>query len=233
MGLTVLLIVVVLVTVGVSVASRSVSELKTTRLEEESTRSLNIAESGLEKILDKVGTVYMPGPETSQTVGSQTFKYTIVSENVITNMTLTSGHALEVMLNNNGSVPNLIVTWPSTCPNAAAIEITLIKNDGTISNRYGYDPCSRGNNFTQDSDGNVNVTTTAADVMARIKAFYATTTVSVSGDGAGLPSQVYIVSTNAPVGADNTTRAVQVKKIAGSLPSIFDYVLFSGTNIVK
>jgi len=50
-GLVVLLVTVVLLTVGVSVASRSVTELQLSRQEQESTRALNLAESGIENLL--------------------------------------------------------------------------------------------------------------------------------------------------------------------------------------
>jgi hypothetical protein len=53
--------------------------------------------------------------------------------------------------------------------------------------------------------------------------------VSVSGS---LPVQNYIVKSNASLD-DGTTRAVQVTQRVGSLPSIFDYALFSGDTIIK
>jgi Tfp pilus assembly protein PilX len=51
MGLVVLLILVVMSTVGVSVATRSVSELRLSRQEQESTKALNAAEAGIEEAL--------------------------------------------------------------------------------------------------------------------------------------------------------------------------------------
>ena len=53
-GMTVLLIMVVMVTIAVAVASRSVTNLNLTRLEQESTRSLDLAESGIDEILNSI-----------------------------------------------------------------------------------------------------------------------------------------------------------------------------------
>src|SRR4030067_2847347 len=53
-GMTVLLIMVVMVTIAVAVASRSVTNLNLTRLEQESTRSLDLAESGIDEILNLI-----------------------------------------------------------------------------------------------------------------------------------------------------------------------------------
>ena len=186
----------------------------------------------------------------SVTINGQTVGLTASSEYEV-NETLYSGHVVDVVLegqqDGGGSVVlgttlrNITISWTdSGCVDEAAIEVTVIKENGN-TRRITADACSRVpvNNFdlpteNPDRETVVNVNDTGGDdKLVRIKGFYAQTIVNVVGDEDGLPAQTTIVTAKAPVGADNTTRAVSVNKVPGSLPSIFDYVVFSGTTLVK
>jgi hypothetical protein len=147
------------------------------------------------------------------------------------------------------------VRWPVTgnCPDNAAVEVAIIKNNGNVRrSAYRVGNCrGEASDFTTltlsgstISTPNIGIvtglkTTPTNDRMARIKVLFVNATypnglpVSVSSGGGGdLPTQVYEVKSSAQA-ADGTTRVVTANSLANSLPSIFDYVLFSGDTIVK
>ncbi len=236
-GIIVLLIMVVMTTVGVSVASRSVSELKLSRQEEQSTRALDLAEGGAEKIIADIGTYSGVG---TVTVGSESVNYNVTAKNEITDMTVFEGHTIQVDLGNVAT--DLQVTWDNTgsCDDNPAIVVALISDAANVRRLfYGPEDCSsvRSDGSTNVAlDGSTNTYTTgsiplATERMARIKVLYGPANVSVTG--ADLPPQVDVVNTSFTNPNDGTTRAVQVNRLAGSLPSIFDYVLFSGGDLTK
>ena len=251
-GLIILLIMVVLLTLGVSMASRSVTGLKISRQEAESTRSLNLAEAGIETILADINTFTAGTGEGFITIKKpDDVNYKVTSANTLENIQVAQGHTLEVMLDDGlpgGSKPGpndeLIIEWElaggSCVTNDPAIEVTIINDQGPgyEVEREAVDTCAgrRGNNEfdppTGDPLAQQTVELDVKDVVARIKVLYTQTRLSVRSDTYDLPTQVYTVKTWATL-ADGTTRAVQVNKLGASLPSIFDYVVFSGNTLVK
>lgn len=70
-------------------------------------------------------------------------------------------------------------------------------------------------------------------VQIRVKPLGGPSTIQVCGDGSGIPAQSYIITATART-ANNTTRRVEVaKEMNGTLPSVFDNVIFSGGNLQK
>lgn len=238
-GLIVLLIVVVMLTVGVSVASRSVSELKLSRQEQESTRALDLAESGIEAALNSS----MIAGSYETTVNNVKVNYKIDDEHGLTGVTVATGHTVEVALSNPGVNDNFQVSWvagANAC-SSAAVEVAIFKNDGSVS-RSAFKPPGCGN-YQNLADATIDGSSyTTGDIgysgsddrFARVKILGGTnggsTTVNVTGN---LPAQVKKVTSTARLDQDGTTRTVVVRKLADSLPSIFDYVLFSGNTLCK
>jgi hypothetical protein len=225
-GLIVLLIMVVVTTIAVSVSTRSVSELRISRQEQESTRTLNLAESGIEEILRQdLYTVMTTTPLIS--VAGNTIPYDITPQNTISGYSLPQGHTLEVDVEGATTLQIVINSPASGC--ARGLVVTLIKTNYDLT-RQVYRPagCSTlGVDLPIPPSG----IPTNGYKMARIKALFSLINLTVSRD-AGTRPLYYTVKTTATLD-DGSTRAVSVNKFPGSLPSIFDYVLFSGTSLTK
>ncbi len=173
--LIVVLVMVVALTVGLSVISRSAVNLNASAQEIDSQKAFSAAESGIEQVL--------------QTNGQQVFTYQQLGNNAtILNASSTSfGNTTSYLMNNGESVhqddggdiwlanydqnPNninpssssvvLTLYWGDSnfnCSNSsddAALEVIVLsgaKNAPVISH-YAYDACSRGNNFSSPPAG--------------------------------------------------------------------------------
>lgn len=170
--LVVLLVMVVAFTVGLSVASRTIVSLRTSREEVSSKKALSAAEAGIEQVLKQptpipIGT-FAGEPNTTygatvnEVLGD---RFLVNGGNVIPK---DEGADIWLVPHNASNDPdfstpwsgNLIIYWgdaPVTCNNAA-IEIAVVS--GTVSSpvlkRYAYDPCAAragDNNFSVASGG--------------------------------------------------------------------------------
>ena len=78
----------------------------------------------------------------------------------------------------------------------------------------------------------VDVSSLSPEVL-RIRPFFTKTTPRVAGVGADLPLQVYDVSSTATTEI-GVTRKVQVTRSAlPQVPAVFDFALYSETDIIK
>lgn len=236
-GLIILLIMTVMLSVGVSIASRTVSEVRITQQEEESTRALNLAESAVESLLsrDLSGENYGSGNQASGTLSNGSI-YQVVKRDRL-DITVQAGHTAEVNLVGIPASSSLNIAWTAAsgtlnCPNnEPAIVLELFKTDGTTE-YSAYDSCTRSpsNNFlTPSGTRNHSRTIDSTYAFARVKVLYANANLTVTGSN--LPVQYYEVTTQSTTG--DSTRAVAAKQFLPALPSIFDYVLFSGAGLTK
>lgn len=172
--LIVVLIMVVSLTVGLSVASRSIVNLRTTTEEENSQRAFSAAEAGVERALKMSGSgVIISG----QNLGNNaTIKTVDIGQVSGITFVLNAGNNIE---KDNGidlglsedytdpqTINNLGIYWGSqseSCtsspPSAAAIELIVLSGStrSPESKRYVYDPCSRGNNFLSPETGSYTI----------------------------------------------------------------------------
>ena len=134
-------------------------------------------------------------------------------------------------------------------PIPALEEAVIYQSDGEYRlDRYALDYEARGNNFSSPNIGNFdpagsgdnfNFSNTISSLptgvaFIRLKPLYNdgnATTIAVQASPGQIPSQGLDIRCRGTVGA--STRTVQVTKENPYLPSIFDYVLFSGTEITK
>jgi len=103
--------------------------------------------------------------------------------------------------------------------------------------------CARGNNFevangtiTANSgyNGSVDFTLRATDIFLRIKPIYADADITVtSTDGRIDTAQYTIISQSQSTGGDEETKAIQVTRTKATSPWFMDYAIVSGTNIEK
>lgn len=228
-GLIVLLIAVVLLTVGVSVMLRSTGDVSLSTQEEASSRVFNAAEAGIEKGL---GTL----TSGSLNVGDASVNYDVVGNNFLETV-VEEGHVAEVDL--SGYAGTMTVQWYTygasvACDNASVV-LSLFSDTNTVT-RYGLTPegCTR-DDFIVASGGTppyqskYEVTVLNAKI-ARIRTVYAEANIQVTGTGT-FPNQSHTITSTATSTTGDEARAIQVERSLPAAPAIFDYVLFSGTDI--
>lgn len=260
-GIIIILIMVVLLTVGLSVASQSTQEAFLSNQEDESTRVFNAAEAGVEQALstDLAGVVTPVSGSTTVTGSNASVNYTINPTTVLETRVPEGGTATVKLADpastppGSPAVPQVSIQWAreTACgQNPASLILEIFSYDATknpkTTVRYmslNPAPCANHYNLTTDvntggSNGYFRQYTfnaNATDVLIRIKPQYNDTSVKVQGSGASLPIQGYSIRSTATnnLGTSNETRSVEVNRTLSMAPSIFDYVLFSGTSIVK
>jgi hypothetical protein len=150
--------------------------------------------------------------------------------------TVLVGHSAQL---NMQGVTNLDLTWSdSGCGTAghASIVVTLFGVGGTSLTRqaYGRSGCS-GENLLPATCTATSCTVSPAlgtVSIARIKAMYGDTQLTASVTGIGLATQYYEITSTATSPDSGEARSVQVSRSTASVPSIFDYALFSSANLV-
>lgn len=166
--LVVVLIMVVSLTVGLAVVSRTIVNLKNSTEEENSQRAFSAAEAGVERLLKSQGqegitNIDLSNQSRIEEANIQPVNGTSFLANGGNNISQDDG--LDVWLSTYSSDPSLIYSNPwsgnlniywgspsdSCAPpsTAAALEVIVITGpkNNPQSTRYAFDPCSRGNNF--------------------------------------------------------------------------------------
>lgn len=247
--LIVILIMVVSLTIGLSVASRSIVNLRTSTEEENSQRAFSAAEAGVEKAI-ATGTGI-----TAQDLGNNAIiKEVDIGEVSGTEFVLNGGNNVE---KDNGidlglsqdypgyktaqNISNLSIYWGSqgdTCLNSAAIELIALSgsSNSSRSTRYAYDPCSRGNNFSSADTGSYIISGKTFKyraligninngLIARVVPLYANTPLGITS-GTSLPLQGKVIQSTGQSGG--TERKITYFKGYPQLPvEFFQYILFS------
>lgn len=258
------LIMAVALTIGLAVISRSVTDIRISKQDEESARVFSVAEAGIEEAL-KLGAA----PTGGVTVGGITatvqqidmggtlgFAFPeAVEANSVVNLWLVEhqGDVLDTTDRYTGSQIELY--WGKTdAPVSAvvpALEATLIyDSSGFKVRRYPLDPNgSRGNNFVLAESGSYLVDgqnfkykktidlPNGIKYVLRLKLLYndIPQTIGVKGIGDVLPNQgvCYLSTATQNPQTSGITRAVKQCRYYKAPPGIFDYVLYSGTDLEK
>jgi hypothetical protein len=127
-----------------------------------------------------------------------------------------------------------------TATGPAALAITVIKDQSSNYEvqRYNYNPSNSSgcnNNFSvsgaSTSPGfrsTTQLTITANTALMRITPIYNKATLRITpAPSLALPVQAYVIRSEGTNG--DTKRVVEVEKSIGSLPTLFDYVIFNGS----
>lgn len=253
--LIVILIMVVGLTIGLSVVSRSITTLRTTRESESSQRAFSAAEAGIESIITSTNGV------ASKTLKNKSSYSTSISTISGTTILINNGIAIaqddgaDVWLSTypdytsqyNGTVKVYWGQSQETCSSTnntqAALEIVLMTGLTTapVIKHYAVDPCNARvslNGFTGTvlAGGTINGVafahsfqipdTIVNGLMMRIVPLYASTRLAVSGNGANLPPQGQEISSTGTYG--EASRKITVIKGYPKLPiELFPFLLFS------
>jgi hypothetical protein len=254
--LLVLLVVAVALGFGLSTIVRSTIEVQMAHQEQEAARAFNAAEAGIEEALKNlsgltIGESYSLGGfeniEVEYKAEEINYLEGSYAENETAQVNLAGAGAGAMTINwvnKDDAEENPGCEGEDKTP--ASLLITVIKGPtgGYAIRRFAYNSCNAldngMDNSASDGDDNylkkVSLTMAANDELVRIRPVYSTTSLRV--EKADLPVQSYLIDSKAQVkpGADEdvfASKAVRVTRTVAATPSIFDYVLFSGTNIVK
>lgn len=259
----VLLIVVVTLAVGLSVASRNITNLRTSTQTEQSQRAFSAAEGGVEDVLSRLSTVKtLPnvtspsGENLSVPVGSLTATVNVKGTNVY-ELPLNPSDVGQIEL--TGYSGTVDIEWADTSTDevnpTASLEITFVCSSNpcvgatdTLSpgtykqRRYAYyKPPARS-----DETGLTACPATGSGFDCKASISLGSTNVLFArirplwkkatvkvSGGAGFPVQIYEVNSTASTDI-GITRKVKVTRTAlPTLPAVFDYSLFSEGAIVK
>lgn len=252
--LIVVLVMVTALTVGLSVAARSVTNTRTSEQSSSSEKAFSAAEAGIEQSLTSNTAV------TGSFTNNSSYKTTLVT---------VAGTAFA--LNNSSAVlqDSPLDVWLSTYPGytnqwsgtftiywgqssnvctqsqatntMAALEILVLS--GTVANpqltRYAYDPCAlrqAGNHFTSVNQGNYTIAgqtyafstpaiTVTNGLLARVIPLYAQAPLAIQNSG-GFPAQGTVIQSTGT--SEDTQREVVTYRYYPSLPSeLFQYNFFA------
>jgi Tfp pilus assembly protein PilX len=252
-GIIVVLLMVVLLTFGLAIASRTSQEVALQQQEEDSTRVFNAAEAGVERglstDLDFQGESLQPSAFQLNEANS-TVNYSITKQRSLQTR-LFQGSTAHFQLSDatTRSPSGVTILWAkeaNCAANPASLIISIFTQDPTstpLSYRTKYMAvagCDHGDSFTTAQSGSngylnkVTIPLQANDIFIRVKPVYNDTQLLISSsNGETVPVQAYQIHSEAKSDAGNETRAVNVYRTLPVAPSVFDYALFSGRALRK
>lgn len=248
----VLLVVVVALAVGLSVASRNLTNLRTTTQTEQSQKAFNAAEGGIEDTLAKIGSVPI-GTSFFVPVGDLTANVTVQQSSEYISA-IDEGNVGQVDL--NGASGTLKIEWvKSGDPQEdrdnggipASIEVTQVYNSGGVINQTreawtgGSDDANAKEVGFKNPGGCVTSEFKLCAIMPiesnplllRIRPFWNRTTVKVTSVDGSLAPQIYNITSTATTELGLTRKIQVTKTVLPQLPAVFDYALYSEGGITK
>ena len=246
--LIVLLVVAVALGFGLSIISQSVTDVKISKQEQESARAFNAAEAGIEEALKSitvgVGSITVDDIEVDYSVSSETVLSNTVNENESVEVDLTDAdlglNTVTINWVNSGNATENPGTCTASSGGAPASLLVAVIDDADNITRYGVNACDleADNGMTNISDAGdspflrqYDVAVDAGDALVRIRPLYNRTSMNINGN-VDLPVQAYSISSTAQA-PTLESKAIEVSRTEPATPSVFDYVLFSGTSITK
>lgn len=238
----ILLVSVVGLTIGLSIAGRSLQNVEQGAQTEEANRAFSAAEAGIEEALldlQQSGSVDVSSIEGTDLTGGGRIKD--ISPNVLLPnseanamvVELKKDEVVQIALEDAGTYARQDVTvkWEAD----ASLVLARIYEDGGGYGvqKYAYNSTGRTNGFGLWDPGDqvqIDPDDNGQDGVAlRIRAMYADTKIRIWGSD--LPAQGTQIDSTGQSG--ESERKVRVVRTLPALPAIFDYVLFSGGSITK
>lgn len=241
-AIVILLIMVVLLTVGLSLASRTTQEVFLSQQEAESTRVFNAAESGIEDALSQDFSAISAQTELSDVGITDVTTSTIITPQGVLETRINEGATAHLDLNGLAAGSPIVIEWSkqSGCDNSASIIATTYYDDaGTtkaVHDAFGpVSPCSGSrdtDDFTQESTSvgdyiyNHTINIPADSLFMRIKAVYEDAPVRITGAEAS--NQFFVIRAEADNDLGSENRAIEVGRGLSTAPSFMDYAVYSG-----
>lgn len=247
-GVIILLIMVVLVTIGLSLAARTTQDLFLSQQQADSTRVFNAAEAGVEQALStslefqgdaqsgEIQNFSNSDIDVDYQVTKLNFLETRLFEMVSVNVDVTgvtTGQSIQIDWSKEDNC--------STQDPASLVVAVFYDDVGTTRVRnYALGACDRADNFTTATTINVDgyrrrysLPLLTNDLFVRIKPVYNDTHIRVTGSGWTMPVQYYNIRSQANNTKGTETRVVEVNRTLTAAPSVMDFALYSGSTIVK
>jgi len=260
-ALIILLFMAVILTIGISVATRTTEDVSVSRKEEETTRVFNAAEAGIESALGLatplpdlpyIGDVYNPAPYTFSVPDSLTYDYQIEKDDIL-EVIVPQGNTIDVNVSGVSGTDGLWIDWgePTAGCSAGGIVVAIYNAAGPTVRRWGFigAGCVSGDNFIDTfviaPPGSAWRLAlgfglvpgfTSNDVLLRIRATYADMPIRITPRGgwvASFPPQQYNIESEGTKALTGETRAILTTRTNPFIPSIFDYVVFSGSSLIQ
>lgn len=258
-GLMILVVMGVLVSLSLSVASRSLSDLVLSRQESENTEVFHTAEQGIEEALNAIrqDSGLVGGGIYTGLVGSGgglvTGQYSVdgfggldifIKEGEVAEIDLTgySSSSIDFFWTlKNDTAEDVVCTGEGSGNSPAALEIVQVfgVSDPVMRSYYNGSNCdlSSSNGFSLAAIDPSNVFRSSFSInpldasvtKIRIRPIYNGATLGV--EGLDLPSQLYLIRSVAEGG--DAQKEIEVKRTNNQPVSIFDFALFTGGTIVK
>lgn len=251
--LIVLLVMSVILVVGLSIASRSVTDIKISQQSQEAARALWVAQAGLEEAM-----------KSNRSIASSEEKKLSGVDYSVTKTGI--GGAAEFVFPGNFGPDEPATLWldgyagssltffwgkeipPVFSDTTPALEATLIYKAGVnyLTKRYVYDPYQNRSTKTNFNDvvfggscGDTNfafnsgaINIPASSYLVRLKLLFNDTAQPIGVRGnAVLPPQGNCFDSTATVPESGVSRKLRQCQLYSTTPPIFDNVLFSGSNI--
>lgn len=243
-GIAVILVMVVMSTIGISLATRSASDVRTARQSQEATQTFSAAEAALEDILSRDQS-YLEDTETGEFTGVENVavNYSVGKEAELTTELL-EGSTAEIDVSSGAAGQEVVVEWSDTAEcsqTPASLLLSIVNTAGAtpVARHYGYAICDNSDGMevsvTSGSQYARQVTLTLqdGDNKIRITPIYNDTDVLVNGNGWTLPTQEFTINSVAQNQLGRETKAIEVERTNEYAPTILDYALVSGTTIIK
>lgn len=251
----VLLMMVTLVTIGVSVGLRTSQNILLSKQEEDTTRVFNAAETGIDEALSAIS-------DGSASSGNLTSDGVAVNYSVEElgkfEMQVAEGVTPTIDLTGAPNGAQVVLRWAkeNNCAQDPAALVVSVYYQSGANTRTQYlttTPCNRSDGFQTgavtgadslsatavSTTGNTNynyqqtITLPNNALFLRVKPVYNDTNLSVESSGWTMDTQYYTVTSKASNQSGEENRAVQVKRSLPTASSVFDYALLSGGSVVK
>lgn len=251
-GLIIILIMIVILTIGLSVVSRSTQDLSLTTQNETSTRVFNAAESEMESALSAIYQYEFQDQELPTTSPETDLdgiksKFSIELSNSLETR-LAQGAVAELKLNDDPS-GNINIRWSrENCNNNPASLLISVyaqdPSDNFLSRYYGVtiNDCNneRDDNLEQATgavstpySGSFVLPVSTTDKVVRIMPLYNSTDIFIPSNALISEAQYNVTSQAQSIAENKETNAINVKRSMPGAPNFMDFTLVSGATINK
>ncbi len=230
-ALVILLIMVTVLTVGLSLISHSITDISVSKDEEEAIRVFSAAEAGIETALKDIES--MPSNTVITVEGIET-EIDVASIGGATGVTADLARGEFININVNGFNGTVDIEWTeeAAAGNNAALEVIIFSNDNSVARGAYSQGGTCANGFSALGSNLIdNLPVGVNQVLLRIKALCNNTTVTVTPASGSLPIQGHQINSQASSAltpeTEVKTSTIEVTRTLPALPPIFDYVLFA------
>lgn len=248
-GIIILLTMAGMLTMGLSLASRTSQEALLSGKEAESARVFNAAEQGVQEALssDLANLSFKDGSfaDSLNLANNLGVNYSVREVNFLETR-LFEGISVGVDVTGASTGNNLRIDWSKEddcgTQSPASLLVAIYYDDaGTTRVRYtALGACDVGDGFTLatviDQDGykrRYDLPLQTSDFLVKIKAVYNDTHIRVTSSDFTMPIQYYAIRAEAENTESNESRVVEVNRTIKSAPSILDYTVYSGGTLSK